>query len=86
MDNPSEELKHSFTIAYEKTLSKHHGMLVRPIFHLAMKAAPYRKDFYKKLGGEDEAATMEILKPWLSGLEKCVNILLDFYKTGNYET
>ncbi|GBC37041.2 glycolipid transfer protein [Rhizophagus irregularis DAOM 181602=DAOM 197198] len=31
------------------TLKPFHGMVVRPIFALAMKACPYRKDFFEKL-------------------------------------
>jgi hypothetical protein len=51
-----------------------------------MKAVPYRKDFYKKIGGDDVDATMAKMGPWLDGLEKCVKILVDFYINGKYET
>ncbi|KAI3654304.1 hypothetical protein MP228_001023 [Amoeboaphelidium protococcarum] len=74
VDNPTEELNVSFTKAYEGTLQKHHNFLIRPVFALAMKACPYRTEFYKKLGGDDEAATMAKLKPWLEALEKIVKI------------
>lgn len=50
-----------------------------------MKACPYRKDFYKKLGGEDTEKTYQTLSPWLGGLEKCVKILVDFYAVNKYE-
>lgn len=75
----------SFNKSYENTLQKHHNMFVRPVFSLAMKAVPYRNDFYKKIGGGDEADAIEKMKPWLSGLEKCVKILVDFYTTGKHE-
>lgn len=34
MDNKSEEISVSFSKAYEETLMKYHGILVRPIFHV----------------------------------------------------
>lgn len=47
--NDKEELNVSFSKAYENTLQKYHSFLVRPVFSLAMKACPYRQDFYKKV-------------------------------------
>ncbi|KAK9449905.1 glycolipid transfer protein domain-containing protein [Limtongia smithiae] len=78
-----EELTISFTKSYSETLIKFHSMLVRPVFKLAMKATPYRKDFYAKLGSNFEAVKVELLK-WLSALESIVKILQDFYASGNY--
>jgi hypothetical protein len=52
---------------------------------LAMKAVPNRVDFYKKLGGDDLEKTMALLVTWLSGLEKCVKILVDFFLEGKHE-
>jgi hypothetical protein len=86
LDNPAEELNVSFTKSYEVTLKQHHNMFIRPVFTLAMSAVPYRKDFYKKLSGGDETEAVEKMKPWLSGLEKCVQILVDFYKDNKYES
>ncbi|KAI7881968.1 glycolipid transfer protein [Lichtheimia hyalospora FSU 10163] len=68
IENPEEELNVSFTKAYEATLRKHHNMMVRPVFALAMKACPYRKDFYEKLGVLTDAA-LEVMKTWLQALE-----------------
>ncbi|SCW03675.1 LAFE_0G15698g1_1 [Lachancea fermentati] len=77
IDNPDLELTKTFTDAYSKTLIKYHGILVRPVFKLAMKACPYRKDFFAKLGADQERVN-EQLKVWLSSLEKIVKILLEF--------
>jgi hypothetical protein len=85
VDDPAEELNTSFSKSYEVTLKQHHNMFIRPVFSLAMAAVPYRKDFYKKLSGGDENEAMDKLKPWLVGLEKCVKILVDFYKDNKYE-
>ncbi|AAS50707.1 ABL064Wp [Eremothecium gossypii ATCC 10895] len=77
LDHPELELSKTFTDAYGKTLTKHHGMLVRPVFKLAMKACPYRKDFFAKLGSDQEKVDTQ-LKQWLAALEKIVEILLQF--------
>ncbi|KAJ3068832.1 hypothetical protein HK102_007060 [Quaeritorhiza haematococci] len=50
---------------------------------LAMKACPYRKDFYAKLAPADKVT--EVLTEWLVGFEKCVAILVKFYEEGGYE-
>ncbi|KAI9017537.1 glycolipid transfer protein domain-containing protein [Gaertneriomyces semiglobifer] len=84
LDDKSEELSVSFNKAYEVTLSKFHSFLVRPVFSLAMKSCPYRKDFYAKLGS-DEAKLYAEMQTWLAALEKIVNILNAFYVSGGYE-
>ncbi|KAL7273021.1 hypothetical protein RUND412_004140 [Rhizina undulata] len=70
-DSPTEELTVSFTNAYGETLKKHHNMLVKGVFGLAMKACPYRADFYSKLGS-DEVKVKEQLEEWLTSLELIV--------------
>ncbi|CAH6721363.1 hypothetical protein CLIB1444_06S00452 [[Candida] jaroonii] len=81
--NPTSELTKTFTDSYSKTLSKHHGMLIKPVFKLAMKACPYRKDFFAKLGADQDKVN-EQLKTWLDALEKIVKIIMDFFTSGNY--
>ncbi|CDH52680.1 glycolipid transfer [Lichtheimia corymbifera JMRC:FSU:9682] len=71
IENPAEELNVSFTKAYEATLRKHHGMMVRPVFALAMKACPYRKVFYEKIGAVTDEA-LELMKKWLAALENII--------------
>lgn len=83
LNNPNEELSKSFTDSYAVTLSKYHGMLVRPVFKLAMKACPYRKDLFEKLGSPLEKV-IEQLKEWLGALEKLVKIIQTFLTSGNY--
>lgn len=83
VDNPSKELTVTFTDAYSKTLSKYHGMLVKPIFKLAMKACPYRKDFFEKLGSDQAKVEVELAK-WLKALEDIVAIIVAFFALGNY--
>jgi len=80
INDHSEELATSFTNAYGETLKKHHNMIVKGVFGLAMKACPYRKDFYKKLG-ENEAEVNTQLEEWLTALE-LNNAILSGYLAG----
>ncbi|KAL9936421.1 hypothetical protein V8E36_004489 [Tilletia maclaganii] len=81
--NAQEELADSFTKAYTDTLSKHHSFMVRPVFHLAMKACPYRAEFYLKLGSPVDRVEAELEK-WLAALENIVTIMTKYYADGNY--
>lgn len=83
VNTPSAELTKTFTDAYSKTLSQYHGMLIRPVFKLAMKSCPYRKDFFAKLGADQEKVTQQ-LEVWLKALENIVKIIMDFFTSGNY--
>ena len=78
-----EELSVSFTKAYEVTLRAHHSFVVRPIFAVAMKACPYRKDFYAKLGEPREQVDQN-LRAWLEALEKIVREMQQFYEYVRY--
>lgn len=48
-----------------------------------MKACPYRKDFYAKLG-DDLVVVKQQLSEWLIALENIVKIIEDFFASGNY--
>lgn len=48
-----------------------------------MKACPYRKDFYAKLGS-DQTKVKEQLEANTSALEKIVKEMENFYTAGNY--
>ncbi|KAH0432261.1 glycolipid transfer protein [Colletotrichum camelliae] len=73
----SEELSESFRNAYSTTLKPHHSFLVKPIFSAAMSACPYRKDFYAKLGDDQDKVASQ-LRVYLAALEKIVGILKGF--------
>ncbi|KAJ4300568.1 hypothetical protein N0V88_003247 [Collariella sp. IMI 366227] len=73
----TDELADSFRGAYGVTLKPHHSFLVKPIFSAAMSACPYRKDFYAKLG-EDDEKNKEALREYLAALDKVVAILKAF--------
>ncbi|KAI0392403.1 glycolipid transfer protein [Xylariaceae sp. FL0594] len=75
--NSSDELSKSFRDAYGATLKPHHSMFIKPVFAAAMSACPYRKDFYPKLGADQDAVATE-LRAYLAALEKIVAILKGF--------
>jgi hypothetical protein len=53
------------------------------MFQVAMKACPYRKDFYAKLGSPPEKVDEELDK-WLAALHQIVTRLQTFYEKGGY--
>lgn len=79
VENPNEELATSFQHSYDGTLKKHHNFVVKGIFTVALKATPYRKDFYEKIGTEDATGKDDRLLAWLDNLEKVVGVLQTFY-------
>ncbi|TLD23990.1 hypothetical protein PspLS_06315 [Pyricularia sp. CBS 133598] len=76
----SEELADSFRTAYGATLKPHHSFLVKPIFSAAMSAVPYRKDFYAKVGSDQEKVSTELAK-YLASLDKLIGIIKGFQET-----
>ncbi|KAJ2490995.1 hypothetical protein IWW37_002661 [Coemansia sp. RSA 2050] len=84
LSNAAEELADSFRQAYEITLKPLHGFVVRTVFNVAMAACPYRKAFYEKLGGENEAV-FKGLEVWVAALQKQLSQLDAFYKKGAYD-
>ena len=75
--NSTVEVADSFRAAYGVTLKPHHSFMIKPIFSAAMSACPYRKDFYAKLGSDQEKVEAE-LKEYLAALENIVTILKEF--------
>ena len=55
---------------------------MKPVFSAAMSATPYKADFYKKMGPENEKYKVdEALEKWLTALEKVVSVLQAFQET-----
>lgn len=44
-----------------------------------MKACPYRKDFYEKIGAVNDAAIAQ-MKAWLEALENIISIIQNVFK------
>jgi len=88
----SQELSASFTQSYEETLKKYHNFVVKGVFSIAMKACPYRADFYKKLAADPDGGPSvsdeelnEQLDQWLEGLRKITARMETFYKEGGHD-
>ncbi|KAG6900718.1 hypothetical protein C0993_003744 [Termitomyces sp. T159_Od127] len=89
--NKTEELAAAFTKSYEGTLKKFHNFVVKGIFAVAMKACPYRSDFYNKLAADPsggQPASQEKLDQeldrWLAALDVIVTRVEAFYEKGGY--
>jgi len=89
--NKTEELSAAFTKSYDGTLKKFHNFVVKGIFSVAMKACPYRVDFYNKLAADPDGGAPasqeklnEELDKWLLGLDAIVNRMEAFYEKGGY--
>ncbi|KAJ7282720.1 glycolipid transfer protein [Mycena rebaudengoi] len=87
--NKTEELAVAFNKSYEGTLKKFHNFVVKGIFSVAMKACPYRADFYTKLAADPAggpAASQEKLNEeldkWLAALDAIVTREEAFYEKG----
>ncbi|KZT10899.1 het-c2 protein [Laetiporus sulphureus 93-53] len=89
--NQSEELSVAFSKAYDVTLKKYHNFVVKGIFAVAMKACPYRADFYAKLASDPAGGPPvptdrlnEELNTWLESLESIVTRMEAFYEKGGH--
>jgi len=54
IDHPEMSLKDAVLAGYEISLKPHHGFMTKNIFAVAVKAAPSRADFMKKVGPSEE--------------------------------
>jgi len=81
----STELHVCFKRSYDAILRHHHSFLVRSAVSVAIRAVPYRQDFYNRLaqGGSHEKFDAE-LERWLAGLETIVMRLKTFLEEGKY--
>ncbi|EJC99681.1 glycolipid transfer protein [Fomitiporia mediterranea MF3/22] len=84
--NPHEEkLQPSFSRAYDVVLRRHHGFAVRTVVQVALRACPYRRDFYSRIaqGGSQEKLDEELAR-WLAGLDAIVQRMAKFYESGGH--
>lgn len=90
--NASEELVEAFSKSYEGTLKAFHNFVVKGIFAVALKACPYRADFFAKLKADPAGGppasddhVNEGLNRWLVALDGIVKRVQDFYKAGGHD-
>lgn len=88
--------------AYERSLKPYHGFVVRSVFSLAMRAAPYRTvllaalvstpspsygtDSNGQLTPELEKALFDEMHDHLVALDRCCLILTTFYRSNNLDS
>ncbi|KAG6831724.1 hypothetical protein H0H87_004275 [Tephrocybe sp. NHM501043] len=89
--NKNEELAKAFSNSYDNTLKKFHNFVVKGIFSVAMKACPYRADFYTKLAADPSGGAPatpekldEELNKWLAALAAIVAKVQAFYEAGDH--
>ncbi|TFK70637.1 glycolipid transfer protein [Pluteus cervinus] len=85
------ELATAFNQAYEVTLKQFHNFVVKGVFSIAMKACPYRADFYAKLshdpdGGVSVASDVvsTSLDSWLAALNNIITTMFAYYEANGY--
>ncbi|EPT01169.1 hypothetical protein FOMPIDRAFT_1121271 [Fomitopsis schrenkii] len=81
----STELHVCFKRSYDVVLKHHHTFIIRSAVAVAMKAIPYRHDFYNRLaqGGSHEIFDAELAK-WLDALDVIVKRIKTFLEEGGY--
>ncbi|KAG1774344.1 glycolipid transfer protein domain-containing protein [Suillus placidus] len=84
-NDPSMELHVCFKRSYDEVLRHHHTFFVRSLAAVAVRAAPYRRDFYTRIsqGAPMEKLDAELAK-WLSGLDVIVKRLKGFIEGEGY--
>ncbi|KIJ65369.1 hypothetical protein HYDPIDRAFT_174853 [Hydnomerulius pinastri MD-312] len=84
-NDPSVELHVCFKRSYDEVLKHHHTFVVRSLAVVAVRAAPYRRDFIARIsqGGDREKFDVELAK-WLAGLDVIVRRLKSFIEEGGY--
>ncbi|KAG2141825.1 glycolipid transfer protein domain-containing protein [Suillus clintonianus] len=84
-NEPSIELHVCFKRSYDEVLKHHHTFFVRSLAAVAVRAAPYRRDFYTRIsqGAPTEKLDAELAK-WLSGLDVIVKRLKGFIEVEGY--
>ncbi|KIJ21187.1 hypothetical protein PAXINDRAFT_174379 [Paxillus involutus ATCC 200175] len=85
VNDSSIELHVCFKRSYDEVLKHHHTFVVRSLAVVAVRAAPYRRDFIARIsqGGDREKFDLELGK-WLAGLDVIVKRLAAFLGEGGY--
>jgi len=86
-----QDLTKALQDAYTSSLARHHGWVVRGVFHLAVKAAPYYNDFIEALtdgddNSEDTSVLMSSMTNYTNALEHILDILDEFYREHQLES
>ncbi|KAF5375308.1 hypothetical protein D9757_009682 [Collybiopsis confluens] len=84
-DHPKEELHVCFKSAYDSVLKHHHAWVVRGVVYVAIRAVPYRQDFYQRISSGEPAEKFDPeLNSWLQALEEIISRMKQFLENGGY--
>ncbi|XP_061197210.1 glycolipid transfer protein-like [Saccostrea echinata] len=84
-----ESMKQIITAAYEATLKKYHGFIVKKVFSGVSSFAPYRKDFLLKmaLGKEGmEEQVVNDMEVYLETMSPLLDVMGQLYKDKGLDT
>ncbi|KAF7770214.1 hypothetical protein Agabi119p4_6188 [Agaricus bisporus var. burnettii] len=71
--HPELELYVCFKRAYDQVLKQHHSAFIRTLVAVAIRAAPSRTEFYRRIGqGKEEEVVARAMGRWVAGLERIV--------------
>merc|ERR1711998_245181 len=84
LSNTTDEMKVCANAAYEATLSKFHGWIIRRTFGAGLSVCGAKKEFLLKLG-PDEAAVTEDMKKFLAAFGPKFSSIVEFYNKNGLE-
>ncbi|TRM67446.1 glycolipid transfer protein domain-containing protein [Schizophyllum amplum] len=81
----SSELHVCFKRSYDVVLRKHHNVIIRSAVAVAIRAVPYRHDFYQRISQGGDIAKLDVeLEKWLRGLDAIVSRMTTFLEQGGH--
>ncbi|XP_057304750.1 pleckstrin homology domain-containing family A member 8-like isoform X1 [Hydractinia symbiolongicarpus] len=86
------DLANAAGIAYERSLKKYHGWIVRGVFALAVKSCPYYKDFIKALSttgtgvAASEGEALAEMASCVEALNRIVSKLNSYYRKNKLDS
>ncbi|XP_062610952.1 glycolipid transfer protein-like, partial [Saccostrea cucullata] len=84
-----ESMKQIITAAYEATLKKYHGFIVKKVFSGVSSFAPYRKDFLLKMALGKEGMEEQVVNDmdvYLETMSPLLDVMGQLYKDKGLDT
>lgn len=84
-----ESMKHIINAAYEATLKKYHGFIVKKVFSGVSGFAPYRKDYLLKMALGKEGQEEQVIKDmeaYLDTMSPVIDVMSQLYKDKGLDT
>nr|XP_022336752.1 glycolipid transfer protein-like [Crassostrea virginica] len=84
-----ESMKHIINAAYEATLKKYHGFIVKKVFSGVSSFAPYRKDYLLKMALGKEGQEEQVIKDmevYMETMSPLIDAMGKLYKEKGLDT